>query len=224
MIGLERALEEYGIQQNTLADELGIKKQNITYWLNGKKKIPVKYHTILEKKFNVPISILQSELTELDKILVSKMCLEKMMSEQSFTYEVEEKDEILNKMVKVKKTYKDKALDSRYQDIVTQQKEKQTLMKIRKTMFDIEKQCPLDDMWNAYAERIELFNRFADIVNNTEKIESLYMILDTLDLFLNEPNNNKINLQAKDNTNETEEIINDLYAVFCKHKESFINK
>ena len=39
MIGLEYILEVFKIQQKDLAEELGIKKQNITLWIKGKQNI-----------------------------------------------------------------------------------------------------------------------------------------------------------------------------------------
>lgn len=53
MIGLEYILALYNINHSKLAEELGIKRQNINQWVKGKGKIPKKYIPILSKKFNI---------------------------------------------------------------------------------------------------------------------------------------------------------------------------
>ena len=64
MIGLEYVLKVFEIQQKDLAEELGIRKQNITLWLKGKQNISKKYLPILSEKFDLPEEYFQKEITE----------------------------------------------------------------------------------------------------------------------------------------------------------------
>ena len=57
MIGLEYILEIFKIQQKDLAEELGIKKQNITLWIKGKQNISKKYLPILSSYISMCVSI-----------------------------------------------------------------------------------------------------------------------------------------------------------------------
>lgn len=66
MIGLQLILELYGVQHKDLAEELGIAKQNISFWIKHKKNIPTKYLPVLEKKFNLSREYLTLEITEKD--------------------------------------------------------------------------------------------------------------------------------------------------------------
>ena len=70
MIGLEYILKVYDIQQKDLAEELGIKKQNINLWIKGKQNIPKKYLPVLSKKFDISEEYFQKELPELNKIFI----------------------------------------------------------------------------------------------------------------------------------------------------------
>ena len=64
MIGLELILKIKDIEQLELAEELGIKKQNITLWLSGKQSISKKYLPILSKKFETSEEFLQNEISQ----------------------------------------------------------------------------------------------------------------------------------------------------------------
>ena len=68
MIGLEFILALHKIQQKDLANELGIKKQNINLWISGKQNISKKYLPILSNKFDVSVEFLQNEV-DTDKIM-----------------------------------------------------------------------------------------------------------------------------------------------------------
>lgn len=62
MIYLEYLLRKYHIQQKDLAEELGIKKQNINIWFNKKQSIPQKYLPVLSEMFNVAPDDLQKDV------------------------------------------------------------------------------------------------------------------------------------------------------------------
>ncbi|WP_100489117.1 YdaS family helix-turn-helix protein [Sporolactobacillus pectinivorans] len=77
MIGLEYMLGLYNMQQLELADQLGIKKQNINLWLKGKQNIPKKYLPTLEKFFHIDSSYFSKELNEIEKLEIQKEKLKK---------------------------------------------------------------------------------------------------------------------------------------------------
>ena len=60
------------MQHIELADQLGIKKQNINMWIKGKQNIPKKYLPVLEELFHIPAMYFQKELTDLDKLEIQK--------------------------------------------------------------------------------------------------------------------------------------------------------
>ncbi|WKB36033.1 YdaS family helix-turn-helix protein [Terrilactibacillus sp. S3-3] len=72
MIGLEYILGLYNMQQLELAEQLGIKKQNINLWIKGKQNIPKKYLPTLEKLFHVDRSYFSKELSEIEKLEIQK--------------------------------------------------------------------------------------------------------------------------------------------------------
>lgn len=72
MIGLEFILQNSILSYTELAEKLGIKKQNITRWIKGERKIPEKYLPILEEIFRVPSQYFQKEINEIDKLYIQK--------------------------------------------------------------------------------------------------------------------------------------------------------
>lgn len=72
LIGLEYILGLYNMQQLELAEQLGIKKQNINLWIKGKQNIPKKYLPTLEKLFHVDRSYFSKELSEIEKLEIQK--------------------------------------------------------------------------------------------------------------------------------------------------------
>lgn len=76
MIGLEYICKINDIQFKELAEDLGIRKQNINLWIKGwSRNIPKKYLPQLSKIFNTEIEYFQKELTEIDKLKLQKLKL-----------------------------------------------------------------------------------------------------------------------------------------------------
>jgi plasmid maintenance system antidote protein VapI len=73
MIGLEYILSLYNVSHVSLAEELGIKRQNINLWIKGKGKIPKKYLPVLSKKFRIDEKYFQKELGDLDKLAIQRI-------------------------------------------------------------------------------------------------------------------------------------------------------
>ncbi|MBB6625095.1 helix-turn-helix domain-containing protein [Clostridium gasigenes] len=87
MVGLEYILSLYNMQYITLADRLGIKKQNINMWIKGKQKIPKKYLPILEEMFGVKQEYFVKELNEIEKLELQKEKLKKDLNPVIECYE-----------------------------------------------------------------------------------------------------------------------------------------
>jgi plasmid maintenance system antidote protein VapI len=77
MIGLEYILNLYDMQHQTLAEKLGIKKQNINLWVKGKQSISKKYLPILSSMFGIDEEYFQKELTEVERLIIQKEKLQK---------------------------------------------------------------------------------------------------------------------------------------------------
>lgn len=73
MIGLQLIMDLSKMNQREVADILGIKKQNIDAWINGKRKIPAKHLPKLAEIFKIPKEFFQKELTKIDKIELQNM-------------------------------------------------------------------------------------------------------------------------------------------------------
>ncbi|WP_242950421.1 helix-turn-helix domain-containing protein [Clostridium botulinum] len=70
LIGLEYVLSLYNLTQQELAEELGIKKQNISQWFKGSRKIPKKYLSYLNEKFKIPIDYFNMEIKKSDELKI----------------------------------------------------------------------------------------------------------------------------------------------------------
>nr|WP_321026986.1 helix-turn-helix domain-containing protein [Clostridium neonatale]DAW05997.1 MAG TPA: helix-turn-helix domain protein [Caudoviricetes sp.] len=86
MIGLEYVLKLWDMQQDELAERLGIKKQNINYWVTSKRNIPKKYLPNLTDIFNIPSEYFQKELEDLDKEKIQMMKLYSTNNEEELGY------------------------------------------------------------------------------------------------------------------------------------------
>lgn len=80
MLGLEYVLGLYNMSQVELAEQLGIKKQNITLWLKGRQPISKKYLPILAELFQLPAESFSRELTDIEKLEIQKDKLKKELN------------------------------------------------------------------------------------------------------------------------------------------------
>lgn len=72
MIGLEYILNLYNLPHVELANQLGIRKQNINMWIKRKQNIPKKYLPVLEERFKINQKYFTKELNEIDKLEIQK--------------------------------------------------------------------------------------------------------------------------------------------------------
>ena len=131
MIGLEYILNVYGIMQKDLAEELGIKRQNITSWISKKQNISKKYLPVLSEKFNLPMEYFQKEITEMDKIIIEKNFLKKHIETSMVVYEDAIWDEETNSYQKIESKHYDIEAIDRYNLIEKEEQEFKLLNKIK---------------------------------------------------------------------------------------------
>jgi transcriptional regulator with XRE-family HTH domain len=103
MIGLDFIMNLYDKRQKDLADELGIKRQNINSWLGGNRKIPKKY---LPKLADIFVGIdevyFQKELNELDKLKIQQAKLDHDTGKINILQNENTQDKgILNDVIKI---------------------------------------------------------------------------------------------------------------------------
>ena len=163
MIGLEYILEVYGMQQADLAEQLGIKPQNITLWFRGKQNISKKYLPVLSEKFNIPIEYFQKELTDIDKRKIDLRYADIIVTQRH------------NDSNAVENYFMKKA----------ELKEEKMLNKVRRVINDIPEPDTMDKYINLYEGNIELFDRYAKVVEGASYRGDLSYMLRAMELFNN---------------------------------------
>lgn len=108
MIGLEYILKISGMGNTELAERLGIKKQNISRWFKGERKIPVKYLPTLIELFQVDEKYFQKELNEIDKLEIQKIRMENDIVEEEYEDFVTDPD--TGEEIPITRTYIDSGL------------------------------------------------------------------------------------------------------------------
>jgi transcriptional regulator with XRE-family HTH domain len=88
MNGLEYILALYNYKHTDLAEQLGIKKQNINMWIKGKQNIPKKHLPKLENIFGIDVSYFNKELSDIEKLEIQK---EKLINDLKPVVESSEK-------------------------------------------------------------------------------------------------------------------------------------
>lgn len=83
MIGLEYVLQLANKEQKQLAEELGIRKQNINLWFKQKQNISKKYIPKLAYIFGIDEKYFQMELLPKDKLELEKVWLQAVMKKET---------------------------------------------------------------------------------------------------------------------------------------------
>lgn len=86
MIGLNFIMNLYNKKQQDLANELGIKRQNINSWLSNNRKIPKKYLPQLSEIFNLSEEYFQKEVNEVDQIEIQQKKIRNELVEYEYEY------------------------------------------------------------------------------------------------------------------------------------------
>lgn len=185
MIGLEYILELYGVQHKDLAEELGIRKQNINMWMKGKKNIPQKYLPVLAEKYRMPVEYFQKELTDIDKRNIDLLYAEIEVDNTAADYIDVIIDEETGQAVEVPRTYYDSGAMDNYRMKEAELKEAKAMNKIRGVINDIPETETMDEYINMYEDNIELFDRYAKIVEGASYRGDLSYTLRAMEMFNN---------------------------------------
>lgn len=197
MIGLEYILDVYGIQKKELAEQLGIKKQNITLWLSGKQNISKKYLPILSEKFRIPIEYFQKELTDIDKRKIDLRRIQTELNDTAAEYDEEVLDEETGEMIKVHRTDYNSGLLDLYHLKEMDLKEEKVLKKIRVAISDFPETDSMDEYIELYEEGITIFERFTKIVKEVEDKREMSYFLSAMEQFYDCDANQKQSLLCK---------------------------
>lgn len=186
MIGLEYILELNNVQQKDLAEELGIKKQNVTYWIKSKQKIPKKYLPILENRFKISTEYFQKELTELDKKILEKLMLDKHIEKSKFEYNDAVWNDEIKDYVTVKKIAYDNNAVENYRMVEAEMKEIDLLNKIKSVLHEINEFYIFETYLQMYEDNIKIFDRFTEVVNDNQHLDIITSVLRALELFFSD--------------------------------------
>ena len=185
MIGLEYILELYGVQHKDLAEELGIRKQNINMWMKEKKNIPQKYLPVLAEKYRMPVEYFQKELTDIDKRNIDLLYAEIEVDNTAADYIDVIIDEETGQAVEVPRTYYDSGAMDNYRMKEAELKEAKALNKIRGVINDIPEPETMNEYINMYEGNIELFDRYAKVVEGASYRGDLSYMLSAMEMFNN---------------------------------------
>lgn len=147
MTGLEYLLELTGISQKELSEKISVKKQSISMWALGTRKIPKKYLPLLEEIFHVSRDyICKENIDELDKLYIQR-------------------DKLCNESPKLTREF---VPDGEYKHLGTQHYQDYS-DEVKKTLYDLNLQINIKTILK---EINEIFNELLRN-NDNEKIEYL---------------------------------------------------
>lgn len=174
MIGLEYILKIYNKTQQKLADELGIKRQNIDAWIRGIRPIPKKYYKQLGEIFvGIDSKYFSKKLSRLDELEIQMEKLNSSWIEEEYEEEVidpftgeTEVDE--NGEVVIRK------------GIYTERGQQ---MQMDYLQYEIDKAKMINKIEQTFAEQIYKSQMSEEYMQNDELTET-YAILELYELFI----------------------------------------
>ena len=171
MIGLEYILALYNLQHVELANNLGIKKQNINMWVKGRQNIPKKYLPVLEDIFGIGQEYFSKDLTEIDKLEIQKEKLKKDLKPIIKKYEQQFIIGKVNDIVEVP-VYDKEEINTIERDI-----EKAKLTSRFKQAIDIVDNNPYMDTYKLIVELLEKVQHEAVLHKTIEALAHYYEVL-----------------------------------------------
>ena len=167
MHGLEYICKFHNLKYTELAEELGIKTQNITLWATNLRKIPKKHIDTLSKKFNIDEKYLCiGNLTELEKLKIEKILLKNELDKSTVEFEGD--------------VFYDKNLPYDIKNTEDEIKKTELLETIKEQMSDSE-----EEHRSFNEENVKLYNKFSDLVINNKVNKTMLMnVLQAVDLAL----------------------------------------
>ena len=153
-----------------LSEKLGIKKQNISRWFKGERKIPEKYLTKLSEIFEIDASYFQKELNEIDKLEIQKIRLENSIGEEEYRDLITDPD--TGKLIPITRNYIDNRLVHAVSSTEYSIDETKLLTNIKKSLdkcFINKHEGEEDDFDGGFSEAnkmIDLYEHFLYLVNS----------------------------------------------------------
>ncbi len=171
MIGLEYILNLYNIQHIELAEQLGIKKQNINMWIKQKQNIPKKYLPVLEQLFGAESDYYGRVLTEIEKLEIQKEKLKKelnpVIKKHEQRYEAGEEYNIIQKPI----------YDKEEMNTIERNIEKAKLVSKFKEALDVVDNNPYMDTYKLITELMGKVQHEAVLHKTIEALAHYYEVL-----------------------------------------------
>lgn len=171
MIGLEFLLGLYNMQHVELAEQLGIKKQNINMWVKQKQSIPKKYLPVLAELFSIDKELLSKELSEIEKLEIQKEKLKKDLQPVVTKHEKRYKSSEVNEVVDIP-IYDKEEINSIERDI-----EKAKLVTRFKEAMDIVDNNPYMDTFKLIVELMENVQHESVVQKTIEALSHYFEVL-----------------------------------------------
>ncbi|MBX4258833.1 helix-turn-helix domain-containing protein [Clostridium estertheticum] len=149
MHALEYICKFHGLKYTDLAEELGIKTQNITSWVTKLRKIPKKQLKILSEKFKIAEKYLVIEdLTELQSLNIEKILLENEIDKSTVKFGVD--------------AFYDRHLPVEIRDTDDNIEKAELIVIIKKQMEDSE-----EEYRSLNEENVKLYKMFSNLMINS---------------------------------------------------------
>ena len=171
MIGLEYILGLYNMQHIELAEELGIKKQNINMWIKGRQNVPKKYLPILETSFGLDKEYFIKELNEIDKLEIQKEKLKRDLKPVIKKHEQQFSIGEINDIVEIP-IYDKEEINTIERDI-----EKAKLISRFKETLDVVDENPYMDTYKLMIELLEKVQHEVVLHKTIEALAHYYEVL-----------------------------------------------
>lgn len=159
------------MQHVELAEQLGIKKQNINMWVKQKQNIPKKYLPVLEELFSIDKELLSRELSEIEKLEIQKEKLKKDLQPVVTKHEKRYKSGEVNEVVDVP-IYDKEEINNIERDI-----EKAKLLTRFKEAMDIVDNNPYMDTFKLMVELMENAQQESVLHKTIEALSHYFEVL-----------------------------------------------
>lgn len=219
---------------NMTMDELALKidvsKQAVYMWESEKKKIPSKRLEELEKLSGIPQKyFLMSSLTEQDMLEIKHYKIKKDVNDTAFEFEDECVD-CAGNVQKIRRTYVDRGIVETLDFNAMALEVSNLKQKIEKIIYASGSDTiSVDDVLSDMNEKKNIFDRFADIMQENANTKMLYQILRAMEIFFNTTAKGEMLWGEetpfyKDLVSDETPLIQDLLEVLNKHKNAEIRK
>lgn len=199
IIGLEYILKINNIQYQDIANELGIDKQNITFWITEKRQITKKYIPILSKRFKISEIYFQKTVNDFDKLIIQQAMLKNKLSKNINTGQ-KDNNELLGKIT-----------------IVNSQIEEQFLLNQISLILNEKADNSILEQINYRTPILEDLVLFVDLLQSYNHNDLLYATLIALTIVDNKQHNNK------DKMDHTHPMTQEIVQVLDKYNNDFIS-